>query len=781
MTTPGARLHIVGVRHHSPACARLCEATVRALPQPRFVLVEGPSDMNGRVGELLLPHALPIAVFSYATSTAGSAACWTPFCAYSPEYVALQAAREVSAEALFIDLPSYHPALAEVKNRYADHHERARGRQEALLARCGVDDTDTLWDHLFEQPASTEALAGRLSLYFRELRGEEHAGERDTAREAYMARWIAWAMDACEAEGGGDVVVVCGGYHAPALEAAWKTVADRSRPEVPAPGEGVRAGSYLVPYSFEKLDSFVGYEAGMPSPGYYQLVWEIGPGPAAEAMMWGAVARLRAKKQRVSAADAIAAEALARGLGALRGHAALARADVLDGLAGALVKETLDAPLPWSRRGKLSPRTEPLLVEIVEAFSGDREGKLAAETPRPPLVADAAAALAEAGITVGDERARFDLVLTDPRGLGQSRVLHRLRVLGVPGFVRRRAPAVAPGAVHIGETWSVERVLDADAALIEAAAYGATLSVAAAGKLEEQIAGAPDLAALASLLLEAAQIGIHTLASRLLGEIRRVAGAEPSFETLGSVLARLVALWKHDTLLGAAGAAELGEAIAASFDRGLWLMEGISGPHAPASPRQIAAVGALHEALRHAERPLGLDRARALAVMHRRAHDREAPPALRGAALGFLWSAGHDEDAARAEREATAAARAAAHPETLGDFLAGLFALGREQVLGADGLVAALDAVVAGLTEGELLVAIPSLRLAFAFFPPRERERIAERVVALRGGSKVDAQDLLSLPFDAAITVRGMALDRSVRRTARRYGLDDGEREEAET
>src|SRR5262249_20838603 len=133
------------------------------------------------------------------------------------------------------------------------------------------------------------------------------------------------------------------------------------------------------------------------------------------------------------------------------------------------------------------------------------------------------------------------------------------------------------------------------------------------------------------------------------------------------------------TLLGAAGAAELGEAIAASFDRGLWLMEGISGPGAPASPPQIAAVAALHEALRHGERALGLDRARALAVMHRRAHDRAAPPALRGAALGFLWSAGRDEDAVRAEQEATAAARAAAHPATFGDFLAGLFALGREQ------------------------------------------------------------------------------------------------------
>ena len=664
-----------------------------------------------------------------------------PFCDYSPEHVALQAAREAGAEALFIDLPAWHPAFSEVKNRYSDRHDRAGAVVAALVERLGVDDTDALWDHLFEQPAGADALRARLDLYFAELRGREPAGPRDAPREAYMARWIAWAMDACEAGGGGDVVVVCGGFHKPALEAAWRGVSERSRPEIPAREAGVRTGSYLTPYSFRRLDSFVGYESGMPSPAFYQLVWELGPMAAAEAMMFRAVERLRDKKQRVSAADAIAAAALAQGLGALRGHAALARVDVLDGLAGALVKDGLDAPLPWSRRGRILPRTEPLLVEIVQAFSGERVGRLAEGTPRPPLVADAFDALARAGIAVGATPATVDLSLTDPRGLGQSRVLHRLRVLGVPGFDRVRAPSFERAReAHLGETWRVQRVLDADAALIEAAAYGATLEAAAAAKLEERIAAARGLAALAALLFEAALVGIHTLAGRLLDEIRRVAGDEPSFEALGAALARLLSLWKHDTLLGAAGAAELGEAITASFDRGLWLLEGISGPTLPASPPEIAAVAALRDTLRHAEKPLGLGRARALAVMHRRAHDREAPPALRGAGLGFLWSAGHYAAPEQAEAEATTAARAAAHPATFGDFLAGLFALAREEVARAPGLLAALDAVVAGLGRDDFLVAIPSLRLSFGYFPPREKEQIAREIVALHGGPAAAAR-----------------------------------------
>ena len=64
MSSAAELVHVVGVRHHSPACARLVAHAI-ATRRPKHVLVEGPSDMNGRTGELLLPHAPPIAVFSY--------------------------------------------------------------------------------------------------------------------------------------------------------------------------------------------------------------------------------------------------------------------------------------------------------------------------------------------------------------------------------------------------------------------------------------------------------------------------------------------------------------------------------------------------------------------------------------------------------------------------------------------------------------------------------------------------------------------------------------------
>ncbi|XNM56673.1 hypothetical protein ACLK1Z_12320 [Escherichia coli] len=49
---------IVGIRHHSPACARLAKSLIES-QRPRYVLIEGPADFNDRVDELFLAHQLP--------------------------------------------------------------------------------------------------------------------------------------------------------------------------------------------------------------------------------------------------------------------------------------------------------------------------------------------------------------------------------------------------------------------------------------------------------------------------------------------------------------------------------------------------------------------------------------------------------------------------------------------------------------------------------------------------------------------------------------------------
>jgi len=472
-----APLHVVGVRHHSPACARLVEARIRAL-KPAYVLIEGPVDMNERLEELALGHQLPVAIFSYYTGDERTHASWSPFCAYSPEWVALEVGRELGADVRFMDLPAWASSFQGVHNRYRDESDGSGARMMALCEDLGVDGTDALWDHMFEQPTTTAELEQRLEVYFKQLRADDPAG-RDEAREAHMAQCIRWAR----AQDDGPVVAVCGGWHKPALEGM--TEGDDAWPDPVPAGEG-RHGSFLVPYSFRRLDSFVGYQSGMPSPAWYQVVWDEGAEAAPDAMLEVAVKRLREKKQQVAPADVIAVQLLAEGLQRLRGHVVMSRTDLLDGLAGALVKEALEAPLPWSQRGTIQAGVDPRVVEVVRAFSGEAKGKLHEDTPRPPLIADARGQLADLELEPPKD---VEIRLDEEEGRAKSRVLHRLRVLGVSGFDRAAGPDWATDATFT-EKWRLRERFETESDLIEAGAYGATLESAAAARLEEKMLAA---------------------------------------------------------------------------------------------------------------------------------------------------------------------------------------------------------------------------------------------------------------------------------------------------
>jgi hypothetical protein len=158
----------------------------------------------------------------------------------------------------------------------------------------------------------------------------------------------------------------------------------------------------------------------------------------------------------------------------------------------------------------------------------------------------------------------------------------------------------------------------------------------------------------------------------------------------------------------------------------------------------------------HAGSALGLDRPSALAVAARVAANADAPPDLRGAACGFGWSLGDDVDAARA-------VVGVATPRTLGDWLAGLFAVARDRVLSEEHIVTVLDDIVSTMPEEDFLIALPALRQGFSFFPPSERETIAR----LLGGSRA----LLRADVDPLIVARAMALETTVDSVLAEQGL----------
>ena len=750
-----APVHIVGVRHHSPACARLVRETIAA-HRPAHVLIEGPADFSGRIGELLLGHTPPVAIFSYVRDADRTRLSWAPFCDYSPEWIALTDGHAAGAEVRFVDLPGWR--TPDTENVYADAERRYAEASERLCQAFAVDNTDVLWDHLVEShPHGDDAggLAERLTTYFDLVRGEADAGAEDTAREEYMARWIA----AAAARDDGPVVAVVGGFHRPALLSRLATArAAPEWPEVPAIPAGTEAGSYLVPYSNRRLDAFTGYASGMPSPGYYQRLWESGPKEAATGLVADVVTRLRKRRQTVSTADLISARALAEGLAALRGHPHPARTDVLDGLVSALVSDALEQPLPWSARGPLAAGAHPVVVEMVAALTGDRTGRLHPDTPAPPLVGAVAAELTALDLD-GDRDVRLDL--TDAGDLRRSRVLHRLRVLDIPGVTRRSGPSAGRDATA-AERWRLTTAVRREAALIEAAARGGTLPDAAAATLAARAGSRDEVGALAGLLYDAALCGLAELAGDLTARVAAGVRSARELGSLGAALRVALGLWRHDRLLGTAGSPLLGTVVTTATTRALWLAEGVRGGDAPAEPARLLALAAVRDAVRDGGAALDLDRDLAVGVGGRLFANQDAPPDMRGAGLGLCWAL---------DEPVTAADAVPRSPSVLGDWLAGLFAVAREEVLDDDGLTAVLDGLVSALSAHDFLIALPALRQAFEFFPPAERERFATALVARRGEGS--ARALLRVRVDPVVVAGGAAIEEAVDEMLTRAGLAD--------
>ncbi|MFD6547865.1 DUF5682 family protein, partial [Bacillus cereus] len=361
---------IIGVRHHSPVCARIVADTIARL-EPSHVLIEGPADFNDRLDELRLEHELPIALFSHVRRGSRSRVSWTPFTEWSPEWVALHSAWKIGAETTFIDLPTWHHEFVDPSPTFGPALSRT-------LSRLALDTEDALWDHVVESRAdllNTDALTAVLDDYFDTVRGGDQSVSE---RERYMASWIR-ATDSRPSRGA--VVVVCGGVHRPAI------IAELSRspvpvandpPSVPPPERECDVGSYLVPYSYDRMPDVY--------PWWYEATW-ADPNAAADRAIDAIVGDLRSRGHRPSTVDFIALREQMFGLASLRGHAVPTRTDVLDAAAATLIDEALTARLPWTLpRNAARKDLHPVVASCLDTMRGNRRGVLHPDSPVPGLV-----------------------------------------------------------------------------------------------------------------------------------------------------------------------------------------------------------------------------------------------------------------------------------------------------------------------------------------------------------------------------------------------------------
>jgi Family of unknown function (DUF5682) len=761
------------VRHHSPAAARLVRQLIIDR-SPAIILIEGPSDFNDRLDELLLPHQLPIAIYSYVhTADNLRRGAFYPFCIYSPEWQALQTARELGIPVKFIDLPwSARTTARTIENCYSDETLKRSDYIHTLCDKLGVEDFDALWDTLCEiDPALTlPQYLERCHQFCWHLR-QTDAGisSLDLEREAFMVEQIQAARVVCS----GQILVITGGFHSSALHAALND--PRSIANPPPRGflppmlagsrEIVNKGIALTPYNYDRLDNLTGYNSGMPNPGFYHAVWmhrQIGSKNIASTLLQQVVKSLRTQKQIASTADLIAVQTLAQGLSDLRGHAEIWRSDLIDGVIGGLVKEDMG-----------QTGTHPFLAAVYQVFRGHDRGRLAPGTPLPPLVTDLHHRLQALDLFPTATKRSIDLNLTPDLQAGsppertKSALLHCLRLLQIHGIQRTDGTdfTTRTDLTKIWERWQLHWTPDFDSSSIEASIYGATVLEATIAKLQERANSIERNAETATLLLlDAALAGVDEcldLADKLVELIRQ----EGNFLSLARSIHHLLYLYRYDEILGTAKQEHIAELLAEAFGRGLWLLDSLGTPTGE-EDLLLKGLGNLLEAYERAGHLLAPYRSQFIQILDRVSQDVQQLPSIRGGAIGALWILGETP-----MERILATLRYYAQPEKLGDFLTGLFQLARETTQRDSNLVLSIDELLLAYSDDEFLEALPALRLAFSYFAPREKNNIAQTLVRSTEADDLSTTDLLNIPLGADVAVEAIAFESRLFALLDRYGI----------
>jgi len=486
---------LLGVRHHGPGSARAVRRALSAY-QPEVVLIEGPPEADPLVPlagdeDMRAPVALlayPIGSKGESTSERRARAVFWPFAEFSPEWQALRWAVAHEVPVRFVDLPAAAQLAADdPPRRAADAGVRA-DPVGALAAAAGYDDPERWWEdvveHRFDRPDEVDELTAALQPFaaIAEAMAEvrEHCAAPPEAerveeerREAAMRAGLRTALREYER-----VAVVCGAWHVPALTAPLPTAtADaallRGLPKV-------KVALTWVPWTHARLASGQGYGAGVRSPGWYHHLFTTHAEAVARWLV-RAAGVLRRDGVPASSAHVIEATRLADALATMRGRP-------VPGLT-----EVTDAALAVLCEG------DPLRLELIQRrlVVGERLGKVPDRTPGVPIARDVAASQRRLRLPPEPLPRELDLDLRREIDLERSRLLHRLRLLGVDwgvALAHRRGRGTFWESWRLG--WQPEFAVD----LVEASAYGTTVRDAAAARVAEQAAAAGSLADVTALV-----------------------------------------------------------------------------------------------------------------------------------------------------------------------------------------------------------------------------------------------------------------------------------------
>ncbi|MDG9708349.1 DUF5682 family protein [Streptomyces sp. DH10] len=733
----GAGPLLLGVRHHGPGSARAVRAALEEA-RPRVVLIEGPPEADA-----LIPLAAdeemqpPVALLAHAVDEPGRSAFW-PLAEFSPEWVAIRWALEHDVPARFIDLPATHtlawgtqedeagaegksPADAETADSEGDSgSDPCPGPADlridplgVLAETAGYDDPERWWEDVVEHRGAGKGDGLAPFTVLEEAMGalRETYGsgghDRDLVREAYMRIQVRAAQR--EFEDG--VAVVCGAWHVPALRRKITVTADKALLKgLPK----VKTDMTWVPWTHRRLSRISGYGAGIDSPGWYGHLFSA-PDRPVERWMTKVAGLLRAEDRLVSSAHVIEAVRLAETLAAMRGRPLPGLSETTDAVR-AVMCEGSDVPLALVR--------DRLIV-------GDVLGEVPATAPAVPLQRDLVRLQRRLRLKPEALERELELDLRKETDAARSRLLHRLRLLGVAWG----EPAASRGSTGtFRETWRLRWEPELSVRVAEAGVWGTTVLSAATAKAEADAVaaqGLADVTALAERCLLAELPDALPVVMRILADR---AALDSDVGQLARALPALVRSLRYGDVRGTDTGA-LGEVAAGLAERVfVGLPPACAGLDADGAEEMRRHVDAVHGAVGLlGDAPAagqGHLRARWQSVLRVLCGRDTVPGVIRGRAVRLLLDDGElaQDEAARLMglvlSPGTPPADAAAWIEGFvgGGFGGGMLLVHDERLLGL------VDAWLTGVPAEAFTDVLPLLRRTFSAYEPGVRRTLGELV-----------------------------------------------------